>query len=34
VGANIADPVFWQKGLDVLRDMVRNATDLAGQLKR
>src|SRR5262249_2710854 len=34
VGANIADPAFWQKGLDVLRDMVRKATDLAGQLKR
>jgi len=34
VGANIADPVFWQKGLDVLRDMVKKAVDLAGQLKR
>lgn len=34
VGANIADPAFWQKGLDVLRDMVCKATDLAGQLKR
>ena len=34
VGANIADPLFWQKGLDVLRDMVRKATDLAGELQR
>jgi len=34
LGANIADPSFWQKGLDVLRDMVRKATDLAGQVKR
>ncbi len=33
LGANIADPSFWQKGLDVLRDMVRKATDLAGQVK-
>lgn len=34
VGANIADPAFWQKGLDVLRDMVQKAVSLAGQLKR
>jgi oligoendopeptidase F len=34
VGANIADPAFWQKGLDVLREMVRKATDLAGRIKR
>ena len=34
VGANIAEPAFWQKGLDVLRDMVKKAVDLAGQLKR
>jgi oligoendopeptidase F len=34
VGANIADPAFWQKGLDVLRDMVNKAVDLAGELKR
>jgi oligoendopeptidase F len=29
LGANIADPSFWQKGLDVLRDMVRKAVELA-----
>lgn len=34
VGANIAEPAFWQKGLDVLRDMVKKAIDLAGELKR
>lgn len=34
VGANIADPAFWQKGLDVLRGMVQKAVDLAGQLGR
>ncbi len=34
VGADIADPAFWQKGLDVLRNMVHKATDLAAQLKR
>ncbi|HLJ12776.1 MAG TPA: M3 family oligoendopeptidase [Planctomycetaceae bacterium] len=34
VGANIADPAFWQKGLDVLRDMVKKATDLAGSLAK
>lgn len=34
VGANIADPAFWQKGLDVLRDMVQKAVTLAGQLKK
>jgi oligoendopeptidase F len=31
VGADIADPAFWQKGLDVLRDMVRKAIELAGK---
>lgn len=30
VGADIADPAFWQKGLDVLRDMVGKAVELAG----
>jgi oligoendopeptidase F len=30
VGANIADPAFWQKGLDVLGDMVKKAVELAG----
>jgi len=34
VGADIADPAFWQKGLDVLRDMVKKANDLAAQMKR
>jgi oligoendopeptidase F len=34
VGANIADPAFWQKGLDVLRDMVRKASDLAQGVQR
>lgn len=34
VGANISEPAFWQKGLDVLRDMVKKATELAGELKR
>ncbi len=34
VGANIADPAFWQKGLDVLRDMVQKAVSLAGQLQK
>jgi oligoendopeptidase F len=33
LGADIADPAFWQKGLDVLRDMVAKAVDLAGQVK-
>src|SRR5262245_214009 len=33
LGANIADPSFWQKGLYVLRDMVRKATELAGRVK-
>jgi oligoendopeptidase F len=33
VGADIADPAFWQKGLDVLRDMVKKAMDLAGSVK-
>jgi oligoendopeptidase F len=33
VGADITDPAFWQKGLDVLRDMVRKACDLSGSLK-
>lgn len=32
VGADIADPAFWQKGLDVLGDMVRKAERLAEQL--
>jgi len=31
VGADIADPAFWQKGLDVLRDMVHKAIELAGK---
>lgn len=34
VGADITDAGFWQKGLDVLKDMVRQATELADQLKR
>lgn len=34
VGADIADPAFWQKGLNVLRDMVTKATELAGSLKK
>ncbi|HEY3966894.1 MAG TPA: M3 family oligoendopeptidase [Planctomycetaceae bacterium] len=34
VGANIADPAFWQKGLDVLRDMVQKAVSLASQLQK
>jgi oligoendopeptidase F len=34
VGADIADSGFWQKGLDVLRDMVRQANGLAAELKR
>ena len=34
VGANIADAGFWQKGLDVLRGMVKQAIELADQLKR
>ena len=29
LGADIADPAFWQKGLDVLRDMVNKATELS-----
>jgi oligoendopeptidase F len=33
VGADIADPAFWQKGLDVLRDMVAKAIELAGEVK-
>jgi oligoendopeptidase F len=33
VGADIADPAFWQKGLDVLRDMVKKAVELAGHVK-
>jgi oligoendopeptidase F len=31
VGADISDPAFWQKGLDVLRDMVAKAVELAGR---
>ena len=31
VGANISGPAFWQKGLDVLKEMVQKATDLATQ---
>ncbi|MBS0261971.1 MAG: M3 family oligoendopeptidase [Planctomycetes bacterium] len=34
LGANIADPAFWQKGLDVLREMVRKACQLSDSLKR
>jgi len=34
VGADISEPSFWQKGLDVLRDMMQKATDLADSLKR
>lgn len=30
LGADIHDPAFWQKGLNVLRDMVTKATELAG----
>lgn len=30
VGADISDPAFWQKGLDVLGDMVKKAAALAG----
>jgi oligoendopeptidase F len=29
VGADISDPAFWQKGFDVLREMVARATSLA-----
>ncbi|MSR56321.1 MAG: M3 family oligoendopeptidase [Planctomycetaceae bacterium] len=32
VGADISDPAFWQKGLNVLRDMVGVATELAGKV--
>ncbi|MBI3863971.1 MAG: M3 family oligoendopeptidase [Planctomycetia bacterium] len=34
VGANIAEPAFWQKGLDVLRDMVQKAVVLAETSRR
>ncbi len=34
VGADIQDPAFWQKGLDVLGDMVREASELAERLQR
>lgn len=34
VGADIHDPGFWQKGLDVLREMVQKATKLATELGR
>jgi oligoendopeptidase F len=34
VGADITDAGFWQKGLDVLRDMVNQAVALADELKR
>lgn len=34
LGADIQDPAFWQKGLDVLRDMVRKAEQLAKDLGR
>jgi oligoendopeptidase F len=34
VGANIAEPAFWQKGLDVLRDMVHMAVTLADQFQK
>jgi oligoendopeptidase F len=33
VGADISDPAFWQKGLDVLRDLVTKATALAAIVK-
>jgi len=32
VGADISEPGFWQKGLDVLRDMVRKAEVLAAEV--
>jgi len=31
VGADVSDPAFWQKGLDVLKEMVQKADELAGQ---
>lgn len=34
VGADISDPAFWQKGLNVLKDMVQKAQSLADQLQR
>ena len=34
VGADISDPAFWQKGLDVLNGMVQKAVTLADQLQR
>lgn len=33
LGADIADQAFWQKGLNVLRDMVKKATELANAVK-
>jgi len=33
VGADISDAKFWQKGLDVLKDMVGQAVKLAGEVK-
>jgi oligoendopeptidase F len=34
LGADIHDPAFWQKGLDVLRGMVDRAKELAAQVSR
>ncbi|MBI5758552.1 MAG: M3 family oligoendopeptidase [Planctomycetales bacterium] len=34
VGADIHDPGFWQKGLDVLKDMVGQAESLAAERKK
>jgi oligoendopeptidase F len=34
VGADISDPAFWQKGLDVLRNLVTKATALAEQVRK
>ncbi|HBH53345.1 MAG TPA: hypothetical protein DDY91_15770 [Planctomycetaceae bacterium] len=31
-GADISEPGFWQKGLDVLGDMVTKAEQLAGEV--
>ena len=34
VGVNITDPEFWQGGLSILRDMVKQAVELAGKIDK